>query len=171
MPVALATAFPKEFYLASAAAIPVLWLTAGFATSAITSVIQTLRAADLSTHLNFPVPGLLGRALPTLTLGFGIGRLRMRRQQLTLELGVHGGNGTLATLFVFALVLAGIVGENTSLVALLRQRDDAVTVALVFGCVSVLALLSGIVLLVSLVAGSKAATGTPASTAPTSPRG
>jgi len=46
-----------------------------------------------------------------------------------------------------------------------------VTVALVFGCVSVLALLSGIVLLVSLVAGSKAATGTPASTAPTSPRG
>jgi hypothetical protein len=167
----LATSFPKEFYLASAAAIPVLWLTAGFATSAISTVIQTLRAADVSTHLHFPVPGLLGRALPPLTLTFGVGRLRMRRTQVTLELGVHAGNAALAALFVFALVLAGLVGEITSLAALLRQRDDPVTVALVFGCVSVLALLSGLVLLVSLVAGSKAATGTPTPTPPELPRG
>lgn len=171
MPVVLATSFPKEFYLASAAAIPVLWLTAGFATSAITTVIQTLRAADVSTHLHFPVPGVVGRALPTMTVAFGIGRLRMRSSQLTLELGIHSGNGALATVFVFGLVLAGIVGEIASLAALLRQRDDAVTVALVFGCVSVLAVLSGLVLLVSLVAGSKAASGTPAPTGPGRPPG
>ncbi len=161
MPVVLATPFPKEFYLASAGAVPVLWLTAGFATNAISTVIQTLRAADVSTHLEFPVPGLLGRALPAVTLVFGVGRLRTRSKHVTLELGVHAGNGALATAFVFGLVLAGAVGEVASLQALLRQRDDPVTVVLVFGSVTVLALLSGIVLLVSLVAGSKAASGTP----------
>ncbi len=138
-----------------------LWLTAGFATSAISTVIHTLRAADVSTHLEFPVPGLLGRALPAVTLVFGVGLLRTRSKHVTLELGVHAGNGALATAFVFGLVLAGAVGEVASLQALLRQRDDPVTVVLVFGSVTVLALLSGIVLLVSLVAGSKAASGTP----------
>jgi hypothetical protein len=169
MPVVLAAPFPKEFYLAAAGAIPVLWLTAGFATSAIATVIQTLRAADVSTHLGFSAPGVVGRALPTVTLAFGVGRLRVQRQQLTLELGVHSGNAALATLFVLGLVLAGIVGEIASLVALLRQQDDPVTVVLVLGSVSVLTLLSGLVLLVSLVAGSRAATGAPAPSAAGSP--
>jgi hypothetical protein len=171
MPVVLAASFPKEFYLASAGAIPVLWLTAGFATSAISTVIQTLRAAEMSTHLHFAVPGLLGRALPSMTLTFGVGRLRVRRHEVTLELGVHAGNGLLAGLFVLGLVLTGIVGEIASLQALLRQADDTVTVVLVFGSVTVLALLSGFVLVVSLIAGSRAATGTPATRAGGPPPG
>jgi hypothetical protein len=159
MSTVIAGQFPKEFYLASAAAIPVLWLTVGFATSAITTLIHMLRAADATTQLHVAVPRPVARVLPSRPVEFAGSRIRAEEERLVVDLGVRGASGVLTACFILGLILAGIVGEVVSLIALFNQHDDAFMIGIVFTCLCVLVVLSGVVLLVSLAAATRAATG------------
>jgi hypothetical protein len=152
------TSFNGDFYLAAATAIPVLWLTAGFASSAIANILRWLRGMDLTPLLDQPgMRSIVGtrRARP---LGDGSERPGAAAR-LVRVIDSRVTQPGLTLLFVLVLVGAGIVGELLSFVALYRRDVPSWVGLAVLVSICVLAGLCGLTLLVSMaLAGHQAST-------------
>jgi hypothetical protein len=112
--------FNADFYLTTGAVIPVLWLTAGFATEAISRMM---------TRLERKVPGLIILVIAPFLGGFA----SLLSGAITgVLIGVLGNRlaalvfAALRRLFAVGYVLAGVVGETLSLLALFLRDSSFV---------------------------------------------
>ncbi len=152
------TSFNSDFYLAAATAIPVLWLTAGFASSAIANILRWLRGMDLTALLDQPAMRAIvrtRRAGPPSDGSAEPGAVARLVRVIEARITQPG----LTLLFVVVLVGAGIVGEILSFVALYRRDVPTWVGVAVLVSICVLAGLCGATLLVSMaLAGHQAST-------------
>ena len=160
--------FNQVFYLAAAGAIPVLWLTAGFASNAIGNLLRLLRGAELAALMSQPGIRVIERSLAQRPIRTPIGSLTVG-QRLFRTIDARVTQPAITWLFVAALVVAGLLGEIISFVALYREAAPSWNGVAVLVCICVLTALCGVVLFVSVVKAGLAEAGEPGPGGPGGP--
>ncbi len=138
------SSFNANFYLAVAAAIPVLWITVGLATDVITRIIIGLRNDSVS----FKIGGISYSISST-----GITLSLPAALAIGFTLVPYGPNIITGAFFVF-LTLSGAAGEVLCAFALFFQNRNAIMAYVTLSCLLMLILLTSVILIVSLFAAA-----------------
>lgn len=126
----MTASFRSAYFVATATAIPVLWIAIGFASSAITSIMRRLREVNATISVR---PGLLA---PNYTLGPT--SLTVSLFGASVEVIGVNTSGVLRLWFALIVLFPGAAGEVLSLLALIFDDRRIWVLWVVFGAVCVL---------------------------------
>jgi hypothetical protein len=144
--------YHADFYIASATLIPVVWLTAGFASQATSGMMQLLAHVEsLSDRWDIVagVPGVVAERITTRRFKpVAAASGTVARQLLRAPVWVSLSRARLVGMAVF--VSAGLVGESASLLALALEDPSRTLRIVTLISVLVLVGMGGVVLAIAL---------------------
>lgn len=153
------SSFNANFYLAVAAAIPVLWITVGVATDVITRIIVGLRNSGLPFEVGIETPFFsylmsptqISLKTPFFSYLMSPTKMSLKIPGFTLHLSgqLYQAKRT-AAIFLMLLVSSGATGEVLCAFALFFQSRNAIMAYVTLICLLMLILLTSFILIVSL---------------------